>query len=108
MSKKLTMQQVEKFSKKRILKDFLEIQQNPLPNVVAFPLENRIYEWHGNILGINVYKDIVFHIIIYLPSDYPNIPPKIELCTFLEHEHVLHKGKWICLDMVTLLHSNLA
>ena len=37
-------------SSKRILKDLLEIErQNDLLHISAKPLENNIYEWHGNI-----------------------------------------------------------
>lgn len=101
---KLTVQQQEKFSRKRILKDYYEILQNPIPSVVAHPLPSNIYEWHGNFLGLSGtgYQDAVFHIKIHLKINYPQTPPIIELCNYLNHAHVYQQGKFICLDMVIL------
>eukprot|EP01080_Neovahlkampfia_damariscottae_P011895 gene11895-5301_t len=112
MSKTNAQKHVLKYSRKRILKDYLDIQKNPLETVRAEPLQDnhksfikflkKVYEWHGNFKGLekSKYKGIIFHIIIRLASDYPVSPPKVELCTTLEHKHVHQNGKWICLDML--------
>jgi hypothetical protein len=35
-------------AERRLLRDFKELAANPLLSVTAAPLENNIFEWHGN------------------------------------------------------------
>lgn len=35
-------------SKKRLMRDLKEIQQNPLENIAASPLEDNLFVWHVN------------------------------------------------------------
>jgi len=89
---------------RRLLTDLKEVQENPLPNVCAFPLNDNLLEWHGNLRGTRdcPYEDAVFHIILRFRDDYPIIPPKVILCSPLQHPNVFGHGEdgFICLDML--------
>ena len=51
MTTNLTKKHLSKFSKKRILKDYLDIQRNPLDTVVAEPLpDNSLFSFFSLIL----------------------------------------------------------
>ena len=84
---------------KRLQRDLMEIQQNPLPGVAALPLENNLLEWHANLCPPDgPYQGAVFHLVIYFTNEYPMKPPRIKLCTPLQHPNVFKD--WICLDML--------
>jgi len=89
-------------SKKRILKDYLEIQK--CKNIFFKPLENNFYEWHGNLIPRDGrYKGLMLHVIIKLDIDYPLKPPIVRLCTYLPHSNVINYNgikNYICLDML--------
>ena len=83
--------------------DYNEIknQEDPIPGVSAVPLDNNMYEWHGNVKAIsdNSYKGAVLHFKILFPKDYPLSPPKVYLLNDeLQHPNVM-RDRRICLDM---------
>ena len=95
--------QNKSFSLQRLMHDYNEItkQDVPIPGVSALPLDNDIYEWHGNVKAStnNVYKGAVLHFRISFPKDYPLSPPKVYLLnTQLTHPNVMPDRR-ICLDM---------
>lgn len=87
-------------ARKRLLKDLKEIESNPLDTIYAQPLENDLFEWHANLVGISGtdYEGVVFHLIMEFPADYPLRPPKVRMASNMQHRHVY--GTWICLDML--------
>ena len=102
---------------KRLLADLKEIQGNPLPNIVASPVNDNMLEWHANCTIHSFFnlirlvrshdgelKGVDFHMILKFTNDYPLEPPKVFLCTHIPHTNVFeHKEskKWtICLDML--------
>lgn len=94
------MENKTSFAQERLLRDLKEIQEYVLPTVYALPLENNIFEWHANLIGIkgSDYEGTCIHLIFHFPNDYPMHPPKVELCTTVKRDHVY--GQWICLDML--------
>ena len=95
--------QKKSFSLQRLMHDYNEIthQQIPIPGVSALPLDNDIYEWHGNVKGVadNVYKGAVLHFKISFPKDYPLSPPTVYLLNSqLKHPNVM-PDKRICIDI---------
>ncbi|GAQ84652.1 hypothetical protein KFL_001990055 [Klebsormidium nitens] len=75
-------------------------QNEPIHTVKAKPLENDISEWHCTLLpNEGPYQGIPFHLILTFPSDYPNRPPCVRLCSCLTHPNV-SCGGYICLDMI--------
>ena len=90
-------------SLKRLLHDYEEIKNQviPIPGVSALPIDDKMYEWHGNIksLSDNIYKGAVLHFKFSFPKDYPLSPPSVYLLNYnFSHPNILEGGK-ICLDM---------
>ena len=91
------------FSLQRLTHDYNEItkQKIPIPGVSALPLNDDLYEWHGNVKAIanNPYKGAVLHFKLVFPMDYPLSPPKVYLLNDgLLHPNVMPDRR-ICLDM---------
>jgi len=86
----------------RLQKDLEEVTrlQHELPSISALPLENDIFEWHCNLLGEHPgpYADIVLHLILEFPNNYPFSPPTVRVTDNIEHPNVF--GQYICLDML--------
>jgi ubiquitin-protein ligase len=87
---------------KRLLQDIKYIRENPIPTVgvVALPLEKDLFVWHCNIRGPKgtPYEGGVFHLVLNFPASYPYDPPKVTVCTTLQHPNVI--GSSLCLDML--------
>lgn len=64
--------------KRRILKDYKEICDNPIPGVGIQPLEDNFERWHFNILAPQgtPYENIPFHGEIRFPESYPSQAPE--------------------------------
>jgi len=82
------------------MKDFKQIETEPLPGVAAAPLEKNLFCWHANIKGPEdtPWHRGIFHMVLNFPTTYPIDPPSITLCTRMEHPNVI--GNSICLDML--------
>ena len=90
-------------SLKRLLHDYEEIKNQviPIPGVSALPLDDNMYEWHGNIKSLvdNIYKGAVLHFRFHFPQDYPLSPPTVYLLNDnFTHPNVLEDNR-ICLNM---------
>ena len=100
---KASLMKNKALSLKRLLHDYEEIKNQivPIPGVSAFPLDDDMYEWHGNIkaLAVNIYKGAVLHFRLSFPKDYPISPPDIYILNKdFTHPNILENGK-ICLNM---------
>jgi len=91
---------VKNFALKRLAIDLLQCREEQLPLIAAEPLDSDMFEWHANLVGPqgSSYEDVVFHFIIKIPVSYPREPPRVTICSYLEHPNVF--GEWICLDML--------
>jgi len=93
---------------KRLTKDYLEYQTNKdeFTLISAEPLENNLFEWHVNICAPDgPYANLPLHFILIFPENYPTAPPKVRLCTRINHPNVWKEydgtdAAWICLDML--------
>jgi ubiquitin-protein ligase/Ran GTPase-activating protein (RanGAP) involved in mRNA processing and transport len=93
--------QVMTSSMKRLLRDFVEIQRNPLPTIAAAPVDEKdMFLWHANLRGPEAtpYENAIFHLFLKFPCDYPNSPPTVIPATSIPHPNVFPSG--ICLDML--------
>ncbi|ORY94907.1 ubiquitin-conjugating enzyme/RWD-like protein [Syncephalastrum racemosum] len=68
---------------KRLTKEYLEIQKNPPPFIIARPVESNILEWHYVIRGPpeTPYEGGEYYGRLTFPSDYPFKPPAIRMTT---------------------------
>ena len=97
------LEQNKSFSLQRLMHDYNEItkQDVPIPGVSALPLDDNMYEWHGNVKAAtnNIYKGAVLHFRLSFPRNYPLSPPSVYLLnTQLKHPNVMPDRR-ICLDM---------
>ena len=89
------------FSTKWILWQYDALVRSPLEGVNAAPLESNIFQWHGNFYfpeDHEFYPSLVLHFVLYLPRDFPNSTPDIELLTTIAHSHVF--GGRICFSLL--------
>jgi len=92
------------FAIKRLIADLKEVKEHPLANVCALPVHDNLFEWHGNLQG----NRSILHFILRFSADYPLHPPRIQICTQLDHPNVesVNEHSSICLDLLdNLTHS---
>ena len=96
---------------KRIFRDLEEIKRSPIEGLgVCIPNESNPFELRANILILDgIYKDILLHMIMYIPENYPTKAPKMIIApgqnfTHDFHHHVFEDGKTgghtICIDLL--------
>ncbi|KAI8342245.1 ubiquitin-conjugating enzyme/RWD-like protein [Blakeslea trispora] len=68
---------------KRLTKEYMAIQKNPPPYIVAKPLESNILDWHYVITGPpdSPYEGGEYYGRITFPAEYPFKPPAIRMTT---------------------------
>lgn len=68
---------------KRLTREYLDIRKNPVPFIIAKPLETNILEWHYVITGPpdSPYEGGEYHGKLIFPSEYPFKPPAIKMLT---------------------------
>ncbi|RHY19994.1 hypothetical protein DYB30_011152 [Aphanomyces astaci] len=69
------------FAAKRLRKEYIDLQSNPIDNIEAVPLESSILEWHYVIRGVGVYDGGYYHGKVIFPTEYPWKPPSIYMLT---------------------------
>nr|CAG8514288.1 3287_t:CDS:2 [Entrophospora candida]CAG8525655.1 1216_t:CDS:2 [Entrophospora candida] len=72
-----------KAAHKRLSKEYIAIKSNPVPYIIARPLENNILEWHYVIRGPpnTPYHNGEYHGVVQFPVEYPFKPPSIRMTT---------------------------
>jgi len=93
---------VKQRATKRLMRDLLQIQKNPIQGISALPIENpsNIFIWHANIQGPKgtPWEKGIFHMVLRFPMEYPDVPPTIILSSTVHHECVQENR--VCLDML--------
>lgn len=64
----------QKAAMKRLANDLKELQEQPVENVSAAPLDENMFEWHCNFK----HDEIIYHLILFLPTKYPYESPSAE------------------------------
>jgi ubiquitin-protein ligase len=73
------------------VRDLKEVLENPLPDVLALPLNDNLYLWHGNVRSAEGCLDGVnVHFVLQFPSDYPAHAPEVRLFSPVPHPNVHH------------------
>ncbi|KAI8338354.1 putative ubiquitin conjugating enzyme [Chlamydoabsidia padenii] len=86
---------------KRIRKELIDLQRDPLSSCSAGPTGDDIFHWEASIMGPDEspYQGGVFFLHIQFPTDYPFKPPKINFKTKIYHPNINSNGS-ICLDIL--------
>eukprot|EP01025_Chloroclados_australasicus_P014109 TRINITY_DN1659_c0_g1_i2.p1 TRINITY_DN1659_c0_g1~~TRINITY_DN1659_c0_g1_i2.p1 ORF type:complete len:1082 (+),score=76.95 TRINITY_DN1659_c0_g1_i2:206-3247(+) len=78
---------------KRLLHDLQEVLEEKLPNIVARPMEENLFVWHGNVRGSEgPFLDVPIHFTLTFPQTYPMHPPQCHLATGVPHPNVRLTG----------------
>ena len=109
-------------ARKRLMRDFKRLQNDPPQGVQAAPLDNNVMVWHAVIFGPDdtpwevlsfihlitiscVYsckltsKGGTFKLLLEFTEEYPNKPPSVKFLSKIFHPNVYATGK-ICLDIL--------
>ncbi|XP_027202887.2 ubiquitin-conjugating enzyme E2 B-like [Dermatophagoides pteronyssinus] len=88
-------------TKRRLMRDFKRIQDDPPPGISAAPHDNDIMRWNAVIFGPpgTPYEDGTFHLTLQFSDDYPNKPPSVKFVSKMFHPNIYTDGS-ICLDIL--------
>jgi len=86
---------------KRILKELLDLERNPIPGITARPKEEDIHSWTATIQGPenSPYAGGTFHLDIFFPPTFPFKAPRVKFITKVYHCNIAKSGS-ICLDLL--------
>jgi ubiquitin-protein ligase len=87
---------------KRIKKELIDLENNPIPGIRAYPKEDDLYSWEASIEGpeSSPYEGGTFFLEIFFPKAYPFKPPKVSFRTKIFHCNIASKTGSICLDLL--------
>eukprot|EP00298_Acanthocystis_sp_HF-20_P003514 c13862_g2_i1.p1 GENE.c13862_g2_i1~~c13862_g2_i1.p1 ORF type:complete len:147 (-),score=67.96 c13862_g2_i1:35-475(-) len=85
----------------RVLKETVRLRNDPPPGVSAVPHpENpRYFDVVASGPQGSPYEGGVFRLELFVPADYPMVPPKVRFLTKIYHPNVDKLGR-ICLDIL--------
>lgn len=88
-------------ARRRLLRDFKKLKNDPPTGVSGIPLDNNIMVWQAIICGPDdtVWEGGIFNLVIKFSEDYPNKPPKVRFVTQMFHPNIYADGQ-ICLDIL--------
>ncbi|KAL9644237.1 hypothetical protein ABK040_005698 [Willaertia magna] len=87
--------------KRRLMRDFKKMSNDPPQGISATPKENDIMFWDAVIFGPEdtPWEGGTFKLTISFTEDYPNKPPKVKFLTKMFHPNIYNDGQ-ICLDIL--------
>ncbi|EGD73578.1 ubiquitin-conjugating enzyme HR6A [Salpingoeca rosetta] len=88
-------------ARKRLMKDFKRLQEDPPQGIMGAPVENDIMTWHAVIFGPEgtPFEDGAFKLTLTFTEDYPNKAPVVKFVSRVYHPNVYKDGS-ICLDIL--------
>uniref|UniRef100_A0A8C4PSD7 E2 ubiquitin-conjugating enzyme n=1 Tax=Equus asinus asinus TaxID=83772 RepID=A0A8C4PSD7_EQUAS len=84
-------------ARRRLMRDFKRLQEDPPVGVSGAPSENNIMQW--NALFWFVFYLGTFKLVIEFSEEYPNKPPTVRFLSKMFHPNVYADGS-ICLDIL--------
>uniref|UniRef100_A0A286XDM4 E2 ubiquitin-conjugating enzyme n=2 Tax=Hystricomorpha TaxID=33550 RepID=A0A286XDM4_CAVPO len=88
-------------ARRRLMRDFKRLQEDPPAGVSGAPSENNIMVWNAVIFGPEgtPFEDGTFKLTIEFTEEYPNKPPTVRFISKMFHPNVYADGS-ICLDIL--------
>nr|VDD56060.1 unnamed protein product [Brassica oleracea] len=92
-------------ARKRLMRDFKRLQQDPPAGISGAPQDNNIMLWNAVIFGYSNKPDDTpwdggtFKLSLQFSEDYPNKPPTVRFVSRMFHPNIYADGS-ICLDIL--------
>ncbi|KAK7362203.1 hypothetical protein VNO77_04309 [Canavalia gladiata] len=88
-------------SRKRLMRDFKRLQQDPPAGISGAPQDNNIMLWNAVIFGPDdtPWDGGTFKLSLQFTEDYPNKPPTVRFVSRMFHPNIYADGS-ICLDIL--------
>ncbi|PVV05172.1 hypothetical protein BB560_000318 [Smittium megazygosporum] len=88
-------------SKRRLMRDFRRLQNDPPNGVNGAPCADNIMIWNAVIFGPveTPFEDGTFKLIMNFDETYPNKPPSVKFISEMFHPNVYANGE-LCLDIL--------
>lgn len=88
-------------ARRRLMRDFKRLQEDPPTGVSGAPTDNNIMIWNAVIFGPHdtPFEDGTFKLTIEFTEEYPNKPPTVRFVSKMFHPNVYADGG-ICLDIL--------
>uniref|UniRef100_A0A803L931 E2 ubiquitin-conjugating enzyme n=2 Tax=Chenopodium quinoa TaxID=63459 RepID=A0A803L931_CHEQI len=88
-------------SRKRLMRDFKRLQQDPPAGISGAPHDNNIMLWNAVIFGPDdtPWDGGTFKLTLQFTEDYPNKPPSVRFISRMFHPNIYADGS-ICLDIL--------
>ncbi|KAJ0988055.1 hypothetical protein J5N97_006411 [Dioscorea zingiberensis] len=88
-------------ARKRLMRDFKRLQQDPPAGISGAPQENNIMLWNAVIFGPDdtPWDGGTFKLTLQFTEDYPNKPPTVRFVSRMFHPNIYADGS-ICLDIL--------
>ncbi|KAK8977269.1 hypothetical protein V6N11_021355 [Hibiscus sabdariffa] len=88
-------------ARKRLMRDFKRLQQDPPAGISGAPQDNNIMLWNAVIFGPDdtPWDGGTFKLFLQFAEDYPNKPPTVRFVSRMFHPNIYADGS-ICLDIL--------
>ncbi|KAK1423312.1 hypothetical protein QVD17_18610 [Tagetes erecta] len=88
-------------ARKRLMRDFKRLQQDPPAGISGAPYDNNIMLWNAVIFGPDdtPWDGGTFKLTLQFSEDYPNKPPTVRFISRMFHPNIYADGS-ICLDIL--------
>ncbi|BFZ57137.1 Ubiquitin-conjugating enzyme E2 2 [Savitreella phatthalungensis] len=88
-------------ARRRLMRDFKRMQQDPPAGVSASPVADNVMFWNAVIIGPadTPFEDGTFKLILQFEENYPNKPPTVKFISKMFHPNVYSSGD-LCLDIL--------
>ena len=88
-------------ARRRLMRDFKRMQEDPPVGVSGAPAENDIMKWNAVIFGPSdtPFDEGTFNLTLEFSEDYPNKSPVVKFQSKMFHPNIYSDGS-ICLDIL--------
>lgn len=88
-------------ARRRLMRDFKKLQEDPPQGVSGAPTENDIMMWNAVIFGPQdtPFEYGTFKLTLQFHEEYPNKPPRVRFISHMFHPNIYADGG-ICLDIL--------